>query len=1043
MQHRRRLFLEQLESRRVFTLPATQTFAEGDTIVYNGPTVDSVSDTLSFDAFIDFAGDVDSYYFAPQFNGSYTFDVGDFGNTVDPEIAIYDSTTGARIGYNDDLSEFNDDARVVINLVADVRYIVAVADFSNTTAGNLSIIVAASFRTGSFLLTPDVFGDASAAVLLDVPTDIDYYSITAPSDATGGLTVAATGSTVNHRFALFNASGTLLQGPLVSLSYPSANPNQEYRIAVYAVNYASSGTLNVVVNFDEQGTVVTNTLDDGPGSLRQAILDSNAHPNGPGIIDTIRFDIPGVGPHNIALASALPFITEAVNIDGSTQPGTGATPTVAIDGTGLTGGIDGLRIQADGTFVRKLNIRKFPSDGIDVRASNVVIEGNTIGTDWLGQTKLGNAANGIFVVDGSGNRIESNVVSGNGLNGIVISGDAADHNVVTGNTVGARFGGNFALPNASNGIAIVHGDLNDINNNTISGNTLSGVAISGSANSNTLGGNKIGIRTSGTAALPNGGDGVTVLASGNQIGGNRVDLRNVISGNGKSGIAISGAAASNNVVEGNFIGTNRNGGVAVPNVGDGVLVSGAADNRIGSATDAAAGNLISGNGGSGVVFSLAGATGSLAVGNIIGLKSDELTELGNALNGVAINTNATNIQIGGNSAIASNVIAANGGNGVRIAAGSSNNRVSGNRIGVTTTGLARGNAAAGVLIQGNNNTIGGADISFENIIAGNTNGITLSGATATNNSIKFNAIGTATLRNIDNGIQVVSGASNNVIGPKNTIQRNDTGIRLNGGSAGNKITQNSTFQNINLGIDLYPSAGFTANDVGDADTGANGLQNFPLFFGNPVLVGNNLEVSFSVNSAPANSAYPLTIEFYVSDGSGEGSKFVGSTVYTAGNFASGVKTVNFAGAGVGLSPGSSKLVGLATAANGNSSEFSLQRAVVSGAARLAAPTLQFKSVADINRDGSVNSTDATLLINAINQKQDYSFDYDANGDSVVSPQDLLLIMRTIQVNKSNRQAIEAIDKLSSKDVWDRSLVELMTKGLPDVAKVLRNSKWVG
>ncbi len=160
------------------------TFAEGSMVVYNGPTVDTVNDTLSFDAFIDFAGDIDSYILAPQFSGTYTIDVGDFGNTVDPEVAVYVASTGVRVGYNDDLSEFNDDARLVLNLIADVRYIIAVADFPHTNAGNVSMIVTAPFRTGSFLLFPDPFGDASASITLDVGTDIDYYSIIAPANAT-------------------------------------------------------------------------------------------------------------------------------------------------------------------------------------------------------------------------------------------------------------------------------------------------------------------------------------------------------------------------------------------------------------------------------------------------------------------------------------------------------------------------------------------------------------------------------------------------------------------------------------------------------------------------------------------------------------------------------------------------------------------------------------------------------------------------------------------------------------------------------------------
>ncbi len=1045
----RKLHLEQLESRRVFTLPSTLTIAEGDLVSFNGPTVDIVNDTPSFDAFIDFTGDTDSYYFAPQFSGTYTIDVGDFGNVVDPEVAVYNASTGALVGYNDDVSPFNDDARLVLSLIADVRYIVAVADVPATEVGNLSIIVSSPARTGSLLLTPDAFGDASTSVLLDVGTDIDFFSITAPSDATGGLLVTASASTFNQRLALFNSAGTVLQGPSNLLSIASAIPGQEYRIAVYSINYATAGSLNLHVNFAQTGAVVTNTLDAGPGSLRQAISDANTHPNDPGSPDKIRFAIPGAGPHNIVLATALPFITDAVDIDGGTQPGTGTTPTVAIDGTALAGAIDGFRVEADDTAIRKLNIRKFPSDGIEVRANRVLLERNTIGTDWRGVAGLGNKGNGILIQNGASNRVELNVVSANGLSGIAISGGNSDNNVLLSNTIGARFGGSIALPNAANGIVITDGDANEIASNVISGNTLAGVVLSGNATSNTLSRNKIGTKLSGTAALPNGGDGVLVEASGNQIGGDRPGLRNIISGNRRTGIAIN---ASNTVVEGNYIGTDLNGTVAIPNVSDGVRVTNAANNRIGSATVAAAGNVISGNGGSGITFSQAGSSGGLAVGNLIGTTADGLSELGNAGNGVLINSNATNVQIGGTSAISRNVISSNGASGITISLNATNNRVSRNRIGVNTAGAARGNAASGIMIQGPNNTIGGASSSFSNIIAGNPTGITLSGATATDNVIKFNTIGTDAAPNTGRGIQIVSGASGNTIGPKNTIRRNEAGIRVNDGSIENKITQNSIAENINLGIDLFPAVGVTPNDGGDADNGGNRLQNFPQISGNPLLVGANLEIAFSVNSLPANAAYPLTIDFYVSDGGGEGATYIASTVYTAANFAAGVKTVSFGGAGAGLTAGVTKIVSLATDLNGNTSEFSSQRTLAAGAARLSAPVPQNRNSLDVDSDGVLDSKDAVLLISFMNNdysagaqselKSSAAFHYDSNDDGVVSPLDVLFVIRGIQSGKANSQAVAATEKLVDSDSWDLSLVELIATDLTDVREALSKSKWV-
>ena len=85
---------------------------------------------------------------------------------------------------------------------------------------------------------------------------------------------------------------------------------------------------------------VTSTADSGAGSLRQAILDANANPGA----DTIAFNIVGSGVHTIAPASALPAITDAVTIDGYTQPG--SSPNTNPVGQGLN---TVLKIEIDGT----------------------------------------------------------------------------------------------------------------------------------------------------------------------------------------------------------------------------------------------------------------------------------------------------------------------------------------------------------------------------------------------------------------------------------------------------------------------------------------------------------------------------------------------------------------------------------------------------------------------------------------------------------------------------------------------------------------------
>ena len=85
---------------------------------------------------------------------------------------------------------------------------------------------------------------------------------------------------------------------------------------------------------------VTGTNDSGPGSLRQAIYDAN----GSAGLDSIRFSIPGAPPHTIRPDSVLPIVTDAVVIDGWSQPGYSGTPCIELDGSnvGTTGHMDGV-----------------------------------------------------------------------------------------------------------------------------------------------------------------------------------------------------------------------------------------------------------------------------------------------------------------------------------------------------------------------------------------------------------------------------------------------------------------------------------------------------------------------------------------------------------------------------------------------------------------------------------------------------------------------------------------------------------------------------
>ena len=85
---------------------------------------------------------------------------------------------------------------------------------------------------------------------------------------------------------------------------------------------------------------VTSTADSGPGTLHQALLDSNASV---GVLDTIAFAIPGAGVHTIAVSTDLPTATDPVIIDGTTQPGYVDSPLIELTESTVT---QGLRISA-------------------------------------------------------------------------------------------------------------------------------------------------------------------------------------------------------------------------------------------------------------------------------------------------------------------------------------------------------------------------------------------------------------------------------------------------------------------------------------------------------------------------------------------------------------------------------------------------------------------------------------------------------------------------------------------------------------------------
>lgn len=431
---------------------------------------------------------------------------------------------------------------------------------------------------------------------------------------------------------------------------------------------------------------VTNTNDSGAGSLRKAIGDANANVGA----DTIVFNIPGTAPFTIAPTTPLPEITDPLTIDGYTQPGSSsntlaeggnAVLKIELDGSKL-GRLDrGLLITGGHSVVRGLVIHSFQFVGIQLSGTTQsptghnVIEGNFIGTDVSG-TKPGVVQrDGINTEEfddfhfGSNNNLiggthpsARNLISGNG-HGIRILSKGAESNVVQGNYIGTDITGSVALGNIFEGLFVFGQPNNTIGGmksgarNLISGNgserfgNSPGLAITGEgAPGNLVQGNYVGANFDGTRAIGNASEGVLINlgAAANTIGGATAKARNVISGNLHNGVVVgseSPAPISDNIVQGNFIGTDSSATAALPNVSDGVIISKAGNPSMIQS------NVISANGRNGVSIGgffvdpatgagLFGGSGTVVEDNQIGTDSGGAHNMGNMSHGIYVENNS-------------------------------------------------------------------------------------------------------------------------------------------------------------------------------------------------------------------------------------------------------------------------------------------------------------------------------------------------------------------------------------------------------------------
>jgi titin len=326
-------------------------------------------------------------------------------------------------------------------------------------------------------------------------------------------------------------------------------------------------------------------------------------------------------------------------------------------------------------------------DGVQLSgATGTLIQGNFIGTNAAGTAALGNTLAGVLVDNAAATQIggtatgAGNVIAGNLQGGVRVIGSGAAGAVLQGNRIGTNAAGTAALANGGDAVlvrdapnALIGGTAGGAAN-LLSGNAGAGISLENAgAIGATVQGNRIGTNAAGTAALPNAGGGVLVIAPNALIGGTATGARNLISGNTGHGVSVNTAGAGARV-QGNYIGTDVTGTLDLGNTQNGVDVATTSPvpGVVIGGTASLARNLIAGNNGHGIRLAGAGVTGAQVLGNFIGTTATGTAARPNTGHGVLVDVGASGNTIGGAAAGATNTIAFNGGDGVFVNSGIGN-----------------------------------------------------------------------------------------------------------------------------------------------------------------------------------------------------------------------------------------------------------------------------------------------------------------------------------------------------------------------------------
>ena len=325
-----------------------------------------------------------------------------------------------------------------------------------------------------------------------------------------------------------------------------------------------------------------------------------------------------------------------------------------------------------------------------------ILNGNFIGTNISGLSKLGNKHNGVLIKSSNKNKMQGctlvenpfvyyNVCSGNYKNGIQIS--KSKRTVIQGNFCGIGANNAVIVTNGENGILVDKSSSNTIIGgpiplgNVCSGNTNNGIKFTDKSRSSISYNTFSGLYAFGKAA-PNSHNGILI----NGDSKNNIVRTCVCSGNKENGIKIA-ENASKITLESIICGANTDGNTLLSNGKNGVLLCDNTNNNIigKNVISVIPRSVLSGNNENGICIT------DNAYKNIIKLEfvgldiSGKNTGLGNNKNGLLIDKNANNNYIGSeiiNDTILTNYFSANKEYGIQLAGNSYKNIIDSNIVGL-------------------------------------------------------------------------------------------------------------------------------------------------------------------------------------------------------------------------------------------------------------------------------------------------------------------------------------------------------------------------